>query len=322
MRREGDVRPNTFAVVLSILAMFMMDGQNAWTAAVSEVIPRGNEVRDYAPFLFGDLVVHGHVVKFEDEIVPLEQIRKYVPSAFKGKYGRVLRVTIAVQDMLKGFEENAEVSFVARAWVEVPKLRSVGSDVIVALQWNETLFGGTYELSSSEALYAYNGSTFVLQGGVLRGRELSLEELHGKIKTVGLDNVTRASTAVFIGTVEGISDSTYGANERDEGGRIRRIVFHVDEIVEGQLEDTVVVSSVLLGPYWPDWRYEMPTKVTLGEQYYVFVKTEDGVTYVPGGVNGMFLVRGDELLYDRFLPMKVDKNELNVRIHRYFEGVR
>lgn len=299
-------------VVLILSAMVLMTGADGVT---SEVLPwPDNPVQDYAPFLFGDLVVHGRVSAFKEERVPMNQLRKYTIPSDAGVYGAVSRVTIDVNEVMKGVSELHHVTFVMRAWVRADVLRRLGTEVVVALRWNPTLLGGTYELPLAEGLYAFDGQTFVSQGEVKGGRRHSLRELKGKIETVRLDSVAREADGVFVGTVESMSDSNRYADENGQFGTIRRTVFRVDDVVFGEFPNYVTVTSVVYGTYWPQWRTMMPRRIAVGQQYYVLIRRAGDIIYVPGGVNGIFRIEGENLLYDNYFKLPLTRREFAKKV--------
>jgi hypothetical protein len=315
-------RARALGVVVLICTLFYLSlfAENECNA--SSIVPwEDHPIHDYGCLLFADLVVQGTVVETKVEMVPIEELRKNVPPGFAGRYGRVSKVVLKVVDVLKGYESFERLAFVFHESVRAPSLRKTGTDVIVGLVWNEKLLGGSYELKLAEGLYAFNGETWVSQGEVKGGREHSLAELRAKLDSVSMEHLSKEASTVLIGTVVSINDSIYRGDGR-EYGLIRNIKLRVDRVIEGTATKEITVTSVVDGTYWPNWRYQMPRGISVGNRYYVFAGDDEEIVYVLGGVNGFFRVDEDRLLYNNRFLVPQRETEFSAKVRQYRKEVR
>jgi len=180
------------------------------------------------------------------------------------------------------------------------------------------LDGEMLRLRTEEGLYVYDGTNWVAHGPILGGREYTIEQIEYQLKAVSMPQLTRSADAVFIGTVTGVSSADYLSPKR-EFAEVATLSFSVETILKGFPGKDVEVSMIGRGMFWPSWRGKMPQHVNVGERYFVFLSTDDGVTFALGGINGFYQVVKDSLFYDNRLKLPIDTAKVADMVRRTLE---
>lgn len=60
----------------------------------------------------------------------------------------------------------------------------------------------------------------------------------------------------------------------------------------------------------PSWKTVTPTQFLVDEEWVAFLKRDGDIYYPLGGVNGLLLLRGQEVIYDRKVKHRYNKSYL------------
>jgi len=183
--------------------------------------------------------------------------------------------------------------------------RLIGKRVILCGQWKPKL--GNYFVSKE-----WGGYVRTIDGWLsLDAREtLSDEAVASAIKSVSIQELTQRSDIVAIGRVEELVDSAWTSSS---GSRIQARIVHlrVQQVLKGNYRSVrISFLTIVSGLDTPAWRTPIPVQIAVGETWFVFLNDE-GRFYRPvDGLNGLLLVDGDEVLYDRLVRCRLSKSRL------------
>jgi len=274
--------------------------------------------REFYEILFSDLVVRGTVLSMDTELLPFEDVFPEYAGRSHNGFAEVHKITLDVTERMKGDGEIERLVFAATSPARIPRLNA-GQQVIVGLQQvPKWLDGEMLRLRTEEGLYVYDGTNWVAHGPILGGREYTIEQIEYQLKAVSMPQLTRSADAVFIGTVTGVSSADYLSPKR-EFAEVATLSFSVETILKGFPGKDVEVSMIGRGMFWPSWRGKMPQHVNVGERYFVFLSTDDGVTFALGGINGFYQVVKDSLFYDNRLKLPIDTAKVADMVRRTLE---
>ena len=147
--------------------------------------------------------------------------------------------------------------------------------------------------------YVKLGHEWVKLGQAVGGPEITIasDELEALIIATQPLEVARKADLIAIGRVAAASDSAIPGG--DTPFRVEKIVIETEKVLKGIADHEVefLVSRKFPGT---GWSTRTPTKFQPGETWIVFLAHNDEGFYYPiAGLNGLLLVHGQDLIYDR-----------------------
>lgn len=250
---------------------------------------------EYHELLFADFVVRGTIADCNMEYVPVREV--YPQSRFtEDGFAKVLRVTMAVDEVLKGWSDEHRLEFVVTDPVNLRSL-PVGQEVVVGLKEEANWLGPrTLRLNSADGFFRREEDGWYAYGHWTRGRRHTLVDIKSQLEAVSIPALVRDAEAIFTGMV---IDTSSNDSTSADGMPMRMVTISIEteDVFKGHVASHVDITAISRGLYWPPWRWTMP-KVVVGDRYCVFKATSQGVEYALGGMNGFYKVVGDTLIYD------------------------
>ncbi|HUV36706.1 MAG TPA: hypothetical protein VMX58_07195, partial [Patescibacteria group bacterium] len=159
--------------------------------------------------------------------------------------------------------------------------------------------GGRFQAGSDAGKFLIQGLRWVQGERIKPMATGQLEELYDILENVrrdrSIERLTEQAKLIVRGKVLDVWES---AEQTAEGydKHITRVNLAVHSVMKGDIEgDSVVVSMISIGGYEPPWRTRVPD-MHEGEEWIMFLKHADEPGYyLFAGVNGLFLVEGDDL---------------------------
>lgn len=208
---------------------------------------------------------------------------------------RKLRIDIAQLShvvVLKGSQLPQEV------YVGLPVVDAVVSHrVILCCYWIPGLhmYGSVYP----QHAYVKRGDEWVQLEDALNAPEISISATDLKVLIAGTQPAHLAADAdlVAVGRLESVSDSSIAFG--DSPLRVQKVLLVPDTVFKGE-STSPIEFCIARGAPFPRWNTKTPYQFEVGETWFVFLKRhEEGFYYPAAGVNGLLLVHGQELLFDR-----------------------
>jgi len=119
---------------------------------------------------------------------------------------------------------------------------------------------------------------------------------------------------------------SWKVEEQTEEGITKRIIrtrLDVYDVLKGTVEESSIsISTIRKGFYSPEWRMRVPD-LKIGEEWILFLKSADEPGYYPfAGVNGLFLVEGDDLYRNNNsrILLHISPEELEAKVRLALEG--
>ena len=252
-------------------------------------------------FRYADLVVEGAIEKISKMTVPHED---YLPGIVGGDIPMAI-MDFRIDTVLVGYQSANNIEVVANVLTYPSKYHFdfiEGDRYILSLKLptiGKLFEPGRYLVRSDYAKFLIQGSHWIQGERIKPIAEGSIEELYAILEKVrrdrSIEQLTEQAELVVRGKVLDVREST----EKDDRGRekdIIRVELDVQSVMKGAIKgNSVVVSMINRGFYSPSWRTRVPD-MHEDEEWIMFLKYADEPGYyLFAGVNGLFLVEGDDL---------------------------
>lgn len=252
-------------------------------------------------FRYADLVAEGVIEKISKVTVTWKdihphQIEQEIPIAI---------MDFRIDTVLVGYQRARHIDVVAYNFMtSAPSHFDFieGDRYILSLKLPTTgkLFEpGRYLVRSDYEKFFIQGTRWI-QGEKTRPMaEGQLEELYAILEKVrrdrSIERLTEQAELIVRGKILDVWESGEQTTEGYEK-HINRVKLAVQSIMKGAIKsDSLVVSMISIGGYEPPWRTRVPD-MHKDEEWIMFLKYADEPGYYPfAGVNGLFLVEGDDL---------------------------
>jgi hypothetical protein len=279
-------------------------------------------------FRYADLVVEGVIEKITKVTVPQED---YLPGIVGGAIPMAI-MDFRIDTVLVGYQTAKNIEIVANALTYPSKYHFdfvEGDRYILSLKLptiGKLFEPGRYLVRSDYAKFLIHGSSWIQGEKIKPTAEGQLKELYDILEKVqrdrSIERLTEQAELIVRGKVMDVCEGT----EKDANGRdkhITRIELAVQSAMKGAIKaDSVVVSMISIGDYEPSWRTRVPD-MHKGEEWIMFLKSADEPGYYPfAGVNGLFLVEGDDLYRNNNsrILLHFSPEELEAQVNQAVKG--
>ncbi len=207
--------------------------------------------------------------------------------------------------VLRGTYQDSSIIIDLNSLMSIEPNTLIGKRVILCANWKPQL--GQYVVGSSRSVFVQSGAAWrrLYREGTLS--QLRLDEL---LQSVRPDNIATEAEIALVGRVLSAEKSRV---ELESGGsaKVWTITLQVQESLKGDIPTKEISFIIPRGDYVPEWRGDDPGKFVAGEPWLVFLVKKDGFLVPMFGKNGLLLVDGDNLLYDRTVryPLSLSKFE-------------
>lgn len=174
-----------------------------------------------------------------------------------------------------------------------------GQDVVYCL-WHDRLDPTSYRVPPDEGRFVRMGDRWINQA---TNSSYDLATIRRIVRQGQASELRAQSDVVVIGSVVTVS-----CTDRVEYGPVTQHVrITIDELLKGTYSnDSLTFSFTKIGG--PD---TAPTPdISVGEQWVIFLRRDDGVFRPVGGLNGMLQVAGDKLLRNNHVTYELNKKQL------------
>lgn len=274
-----------------LLLLFVTNpGENA---EISNGVLVRSQCRDA---LYSDLVVRGYIISVTTELTSVGDAMPWEDIELHQLYTKLAYVKVKIEEVVRGRFDQNEIEFVVYADQSRFRLNyRIGDEMLVGLQWKENVVGGKYVLWSDGARFINIDSNSWQQQSP---KQLVFKTNEITNLFVESDPVRLASQSDFIvvGQVAGIRESKL-KSEDGETVFFDLVDIEVKEVINGEYAKTIQIRVPTGGDYWPEWRYPKPRSLKIGNVYCVLLKQIGDQYYIHGGVNGVFQVESNRLLF-------------------------
>lgn len=309
-------------VLLAVLAILWLP------EAFSPSEPGAMELELEEPFIYADLVVEGGIERIERISVPIDD---YLPGVIGPDIDMAI-MEFRVDSVFIGYLSQKRIEIVANILTYVSAYHYdfvEGERYILSLHLpaKGKLFEvGRYLVRSDSDKYFIEGDRWVQGGKINRLAEGELRELYNILDKVKHDRSVAHMTKEAELIVRGVVLDSWETHEQTEEGirkDIIRVKFAIRSIAKGITADsTITISAIDQGFYRPFWRTRVPDMHT-GEEWILFLKSAAEPGYYPfAGVNGLFMVEGQELLRNNKnrVHIGLSAGQLEQEVNRIIEG--
>ena len=260
-----------------------------------------NAADPFDPIRYSHVVVEGEVRSVEKKIVTLGDLgyRTLTPDMKTP----VFMVTLAHARSHRGPASVQTVGInlpvVAGEWI--------GKTLILCGDWKHGL-SGYFVLAKSGVFVKDRDDWVCLQDN----KRLSAEEIDLRLGSVSLTAVSRQAELIVVGTVIAQTDSTV-PSDVGSSVQVQVITLSIEDVIKGTKQAQVVsFVKYLAGPI-PTW-YARDVSFGPGERWLVFLASDSGSYHPVQGRNGSFLVKGEDLYYDRVQLYGLSRSSLRSKV--------
>lgn len=219
-------------------------------------------------------------------------------------------IDLVVEAVLKGSWNNERISFSLIG--QRSRGFALGQKLIVGGHFNPVYLGGSYTVVDDGAIFRLDGDGWVRQSDRLM---LTGDQIAQRIRSTSPEAIAGRATIAVLGRVTKVEGRPWISRDGRECPIVECTV-RVERTFKGSPGESLTFSMMSKGGCYPPWRARVPSEMSPGERWYLLLgESEDGY-YPVGGVNGMFELRGDKLLYDRQIELPVQRLELERMIER------
>jgi hypothetical protein len=272
-------------------------------------------------FRYSDLVVEGVIEKISKVTVSTKDISPNLIS-----HDMPMAIMAFRKDtVLVGYQTERRIEIVDYVTTTPYHFDFVEGDrYILTLRVPATggrLFEGARFLAvSGHGKFLIKGSRWIQGDRINPIAEGQLNELYALLGEIqrdrSIERLTQQAELIIRGKVLDMwQGKEQTVEERDK--HITRVKLAVQSVMKGAFKSgSLVISMIGVGGYEPLWRTQVPD-MHKGEEWIMFLKYADEPGYYPfAGVNGLFLVEGDELIRNNnnriILPFSPEQLEAEV----------
>lgn len=199
--------------------------------------------------------------------------------------------------VLRGAYEESSILIDLNALDNIQSDALVGTRMILCGNWKPKL--GRYVVRSSRSVFIQSEPGWQR---VFRNETISRAEVDQLLQTVQPDMIATRADVALIGRVVSC-EKTRVELTSGRSASAWSVALDVQRKLKGRITDEKISFILLIsGDYIPEWRGEDPKEFLPGETWLVFLAERDGFLVPVSGKNGLLLVDGNKLTYDRSVP--------------------
>lgn len=247
--------------------------------------------------LYSDMIVEGNIIDVTRKSAPVVRARPSAPKSLHSYSIRITVITVEIDGVFKGDYADGTVDFIA--YTSASNFRdnyNIGDRILVGLWWDSEVFDGSYVLWSDRARLRKRSDGRWDRQDERKTTPFSYEEIKELILESDPMVLAKSSELVLVGIV---ASSDFVALDWYEESEIKGHLATLDikEVLRGPKVENITFFAPKVGRDWPIWRYPAPWVITPGKTYCVFLKKHDGNYILHGGINGVYLLEGENLLF-------------------------
>jgi hypothetical protein len=275
---------------------------------------------DYAPLLYADRIVRGTIESTAVVGIPDTVLYPELAIHFQGWKISVLRVTMRVNEVLRGAvlppgEEHVLIVF--QPW---NALYFAGSEMIVCEHYHAGL--KAYYQAGQYGRYIRKRKNWVSEETPRGHRSFSDADMRAKIASMDLEHVASEAELVIDGDIDSVAWSEfYGPDS--SSAQFVALRFKLRSVDKGTYAaDEIEVRALGEGMYLPEWRKHIPRSFQVSQRWICFLRKNEIGWYPFAGTNGLFRVDGDSLIYDERVNYWHSPDQVREAVRRAGEADR
>jgi len=151
-----------------------------------------------------------------------------------------------------------------------------------------------------EMVYLKRGDEWIELGRPINAPDIMITsaDLAALIRETKPATLARKADVIAVGSVTSTSDSSVAHG--DASIRVEKVRIRAEQVLKGAVGNNEIEFLVSRGFPTPAWWTKTPYELHIGQRWFVFLaQHDDGFFYPLAGHNGLLLVHGQELIYDR-----------------------
>ncbi len=248
-------------------------------------------LRSSDPLLYAHVVIECTIKTLVTKQVTLEDLGVL---DMPGVETLVKEAEYADLKVLRGIYEGNSILIDLNALESIHSKTLVGTRVILCGTWKPKM--GQYVVRSSRAVLVETESGWQR---LYASDTVSRARIDQLLQSIRPDIVAAQADVALIG---GVLSCERRRVEFRSGrhAEVWSVTLGVQRKLKGNVPEGKVSFILLIsGDYVPEWRGEDPKKFVTGESWLVFLSERDGFLVPVSGKNGLLLIDGDQLTYDR-----------------------
>lgn len=266
-----------------------------------ETVPPGVDWRTSDPLLYGHVVIECTVSELANKEVTLDQLGI---GDLPGVTTILKEARVVDLKVLRGVYSGRAILIDMNALEGIAAEKLIGKRVVLCGRWKPHL--GEFVVASSRSILAWSDSGW---RRLYDGQVLPQTELNRIIDSAQPNAVLKQATVVVSGRITSREEAQVEfASGRSS--KVWRVTLEVEGVLKGEATSPHVSFVVIRDEYTPPWRGQAPSKLLPGETWIAFLAEYEGFLAPVLGKNGLLMVDGERLVYDRTVSYPLSRSAL------------
>jgi hypothetical protein len=288
------------AVILIVLALAFPHHARA-TLTTGPVDPK----RALDPLIYAHVVVECTIKAVRKRAVTLAEM---FPSGSPNETIGIFIAELSDVVVLRGCGSPTEVEIN----IDLSPRKLIGERMILCGYWLPTL--NMFTVPSDRLTFRRDGDRWVGMRNpvaIAPGTQVSMttQELNALMHETETSTLASKADLIVIGRVASVLDSTIAAPEQQQY-RVRKVVLEVERVLKGAPRMRSAWFLVSRAGDCPPWHTVTPGMFGVDETWMAFLRRDGDIYYPLGGVNGLLLIEGQKVIFDRSVQCPYSRTAL------------
>lgn len=259
------------------------------------------------PLLYAHAVIECTIESVHRRPASLSELG--IPSSNPDKKVGILVAKLGNVVSLRGYGLPTEVQI----GVDVQPRDLVGERLILCCYWRPGL--NMFAAPFGRLVFRQEGNNWIqLRDGnsaPSNGQRIYItaQEVQTLVNETRVSTLAKKADIVVVGHVSTVIDTVLNASN-GLPFKAERIVLKLDQVLKGNVAQRQVSFFVARGLERPSWYSLAPSSLQEGETWMAFLSLDAQITYLLGGVNGLLLIEGTKVFYDRVIELPTSSAQL------------
>jgi hypothetical protein len=263
--------------------------------------PSANGLQASDPLLYAHVVIEGTVRDIANREVRMDELGiTDLPGV-----GTVMKeVKLEGLTVLRGLFDSPSILIDLNAFDDFSPETLLGKRIILCGNWKQGL--ARYVVASSRSILIKTESGYVRERGSEVITDIALATL---LESAKPESITREADLVMIGRVVG-SEKAQVDFESGQRTKVWKVNLDLERTLKGKAPGGRVSFVIIRGDYTPPWRGKTLSTFNPGERWLIFLAERDGLLVPVLGNNGVLLIDGENLIYDRAVRYPLSRSRV------------